>query len=69
MLKIIQVNIPFIDAIQQVPTYAKFLTDLITKKMKNSVSKKRLLTEQVSYVIQSKYLVKYKDPGDWKSSY
>jgi len=33
----VQINIPFLDAIQQVPSYAKFLKDLITVKLKNNV--------------------------------
>ena len=57
-----QINIPFLDAIQQVPTYAKFLKDLVTMKRMTNVPKKAFLTEQVSSIIQNKYLVKCKDP-------
>ena len=56
-------HIPFLDAIQQVPVYAKFLKDLVTMKRKTSVPKKAFLTEQISSIIQNKYLVKCKDPG------
>ena len=51
------------DAIQQVPTYAKFLKDLVTMKRKANVPKKAFLTKQVSSIIQNKYPVKCKDPG------
>ena len=56
-------NIPLLDMIKQVPTYAKFLKDLCTVKRGLNVTKKAFLTEQVSAIIQSKSLVKYKDPG------
>ena len=49
--------------IKQVPTYAKFLKDLCTVKRGLGIKKKAFLTEQVSAIIQSKTLVKYKDPG------
>ena len=39
--------VDFVDAIQQVPTYAKFLKDLVTMKRKTNVPKKAFLTEQV----------------------
>ena len=61
--KQVQINIPFLDAIQQVPAYAKFLNDLVTMKRKTNVPKKTFLTEQVSSIIQNKYPVKCKDPG------
>ena len=63
VFKQVQISIPFLDAIQQVPAYAKFLKDLVTMERKTNVSKKEFLTEQVSSIIQNKYLVKCKDPG------
>ena len=58
-----QINIPFLDAIQQVPAYAKLLKDLVIMKRKTNVPKKEFLTEQVNSIIQNKYPVKYKDLG------
>ena len=58
-----KVNIPLLDIIKQVPTYAKFLKDLYTVKKGLGIEKKAFLTEQVSAIIQSKTPVKYKDPG------
>jgi hypothetical protein len=52
----------FLDAIQQVPSYAKFLKDLVTVKRKTNVPKKAFLTEQVSSILQCKLPIKYKDP-------
>ncbi|XP_030923240.1 uncharacterized protein LOC115950136 [Quercus lobata] len=63
VFKQVQINIPFLDTIQQVPAYAKFLKDLVTMKRKTNVPKKAFLIEQVSSIIQNKYPVKCKDPG------
>jgi hypothetical protein len=63
VFKQVQINIPFLDAIQQVPAYAKFLKDLVTIKRKTNVPKKAYLTEQVSSILQCKFPIKYKDPG------
>ena len=56
-------NIPLLDMIKQVPTYAKFLKDMFTVKKGLGIEKRAFLTEQVSAIIQSKTPVKYKDPG------
>ena len=63
VFKQVQIDIPFLDAIQQVPAYVKFLKDLVTMNRKTNVPKKAFLTEQVSSIIQNKYPVKCKDPG------
>ncbi|XP_059438721.1 uncharacterized protein LOC132171426 [Corylus avellana] len=47
VFKQVQINIPFLDAIQQVPSYAKFFKDLITVKRKTNVPRKAFLTEQL----------------------
>ena len=63
VLRQVKVNIPLLDMIKQVPTYAKFLKDLCIVKKGLNIDKKSFLTEQVSAIIQCKTLVKYKDPG------
>ena len=63
VLRQVKVNIPLLDMIKQVLTYAKFLKDLFTVKRGLNIDKKALLTEQVSAIIQCKTPVKYKDPG------
>ncbi|KAL6320029.1 hypothetical protein AAG906_003126 [Vitis piasezkii] len=63
VLRQVKVNIPLLDMIKQVPTYAKFLKDLCTIKRGLNVNKKAFLTEQVSVIIQCKSPLKYKDPG------
>ena len=63
VLREVKVNIPLLDMIKQVPTYAKFLKDLCTVKRSLNVNKKVFLTEQSSAIIGNKTPVKYKDPG------
>ena len=57
----VKVNIPLLDMIKQVPTYAKFLKDLCMVERGLNVNKKAFLTEQVSAIIECKTPVKYKD--------
>ncbi|RVW13070.1 Retrovirus-related Pol polyprotein from transposon 17.6 [Vitis vinifera] len=63
VLRQVKVNIPLLDMIKQVLTYAKFLKDLCTIKRGLIVNKKAFLTEQVSAILQCKSPLKYKDPG------
>jgi hypothetical protein len=63
VFKQVQINFPFLDAIQQVPLYVKFLKDLVTIKRKTNVPKKAYLIEQVSSILQCKLPIKYKDHG------
>jgi hypothetical protein len=52
VFKQVQINIPFLDDIQQIPSYGKFLKDLVTVKRKTNVPKKAFMTEQVSAILQ-----------------
>jgi hypothetical protein len=52
-----------LDAIKQVPSYAKFLKDLCTVKRKLNVKKKAFLAEQISVILLNNNDLKYKDPG------
>ena len=51
VLRQVKVNIPLLDMIKQVPTYAKFLKDLCTVKKGLGINKKVFLTEQVNSII------------------
>ncbi|XP_040947357.1 uncharacterized protein [Gossypium hirsutum] len=59
----VQVNVPLIDAIKQVPRYAKFLKELCTSKRKLSGNEISSLCENVSAVFRKKLPTKCKDPG------
>ncbi|GAV74700.1 hypothetical protein CFOL_v3_18180 [Cephalotus follicularis] len=65
LFKQVQINLPLLDAIRQVPAYAKFLKDLCTtkRKLKTYIPKTVHLTEQVSAVLSNKLPPKLKDPG------
>ncbi|KAL5565104.1 hypothetical protein UlMin_028268 [Ulmus minor] len=58
----VQVNIPLLDAIKQVPTYAKFLKELCTNKRKLKGNEIVNFSENVSAVLQRKIPPKCKDP-------
>ncbi|CAN6562633.1 unnamed protein product [Malus baccata var. baccata] len=61
----VQVNIPLLDAIKQVPRYAKFFKELCTSR-KRILSKEVVkVSENVSAVLQRKLPTKYKDPGSF----
>src|SRR4051812_29800748 len=63
MFKKLEINIPFLEALEQMPTYAKFMKDIISKKRtidRDSV----ILTETCSAILQGmKIPVKKKDRG------
>ena len=63
LFKKVHINIPLLDAVKQVPAYAKFLKDLCTHKRKIQVSKKVFLTENVSSILKYNTPPKFKDPG------
>ncbi|XP_019237938.1 PREDICTED: uncharacterized protein LOC109218070 [Nicotiana attenuata] len=62
ILKQLLVNIPFVEAFQEMPGFAKYLKDLITKKRttKNEVVN---VTHQVSSIIATTTFQKKEDPG------
>ncbi|CAN6711772.1 unnamed protein product [Malus baccata var. baccata] len=64
----VQINLPLIDAIKNIPSYVKFLKDVCTMKKKLVDSKKVILTEQCSAVLLHKLLPKKKDPGSFTIS-
>ncbi|RVW33951.1 Retrovirus-related Pol polyprotein from transposon 17.6, partial [Vitis vinifera] len=65
VLRQVKVNIPLLDMIKQVPTYAKFLKDLCTVKRGLQVTKNAFLTEQVSAIIRCEFapILCYKQLG------
>ncbi|CAN6557462.1 unnamed protein product [Malus baccata var. baccata] len=61
----VQVNIPLLDAIKQVPRYAKFLKELCTTRKRISNKEVVKVSENVSAVLQRKLPPKCKDPGSF----
>ncbi|CAN6707622.1 unnamed protein product [Malus baccata var. baccata] len=61
----VQVNIPLLDAIKQVPRYAKFLKELCTTRKRISTKEVVKVGENVSAILQRKLPPKCKDPGNF----
>ncbi|KAM1727828.1 hypothetical protein ACFX12_018410 [Malus domestica] len=64
-LRKVEINIPLLDAIKQIPSYAKVLNDCCTHKRKFKEHEKVALTEEVSAVLLRKLPLKLKDPGSF----
>ncbi|KAL8498600.1 hypothetical protein ACS0TY_021804 [Phlomoides rotata] len=59
------INIPFYDALEQMPNYAKFLEDLISKKRRIEGPKTVKFTEESSEILQRNLPKKLKDLGSF----
>ncbi|CAN6713111.1 unnamed protein product [Malus baccata var. baccata] len=62
LFKKVHINIPFLDAVKQIPSYAKFLKDICTNKKRFVEHEKVMLSEECSAVLQQKLPPKLKDP-------
>ncbi|XP_015940185.1 uncharacterized protein LOC107465732 [Arachis duranensis] len=69
IFKKLQINIPFADALEQMPLYAKFLKELMTRKRNKGEKETVVLTEECSAIIQKKLPQKLKDPGSFQIPY
>ncbi|KAL5578566.1 hypothetical protein UlMin_020265 [Ulmus minor] len=65
MFRKVHVNIPLLDAIRQVPHYAKFLKELCTNKHKLKGNERVSVGENVSAILQQKLPPTCKDPGSF----
>ncbi|KAL0399653.1 UNVERIFIED_CONTAM: Retrovirus-related Pol polyprotein from transposon.6 [Sesamum radiatum] len=65
IFKKIHVNIPLIDALSQMPSYAKFLKEVISNKRKWENGETVKLNEECSAILQNKLPPKLKDPGSF----
>lgn len=65
VFKKLHINIPFADALVQMPSYAKFLKDILSNKRKLEEHETVMLTEESSAMIQKKLPPKLKDPGSF----
>ncbi|XP_076949134.1 uncharacterized protein LOC143621663 [Bidens hawaiensis] len=54
MFKQLRINLPFVEALQHMPKYAKFLKDLLSNKKKQEGLSTVCLTEECSAVVQNK---------------
>ncbi|MCI24086.1 hypothetical protein A2U01_0045269, partial [Trifolium medium] len=63
IMKQLHINIPLIEAIQQMPYYSKFMKDVLTKRRRTGEFKTVALTQECSQMVQGKLPPKLKDPG------
>ncbi|PIN12571.1 DNA-directed DNA polymerase [Handroanthus impetiginosus] len=64
-LEKLHINIPFAEALEQMPSYVKFMKDILSKKRRIGDYKTVALTEECSAIIQNKLPPKLKDPGSF----
>ncbi|XP_055960526.1 uncharacterized protein LOC126667263 [Mercurialis annua] len=63
--KKIELNIPILQALAKMPSYAKFLKELVSNKSKLEEYATVALTEECSAILQKKLPPKLKDPGSF----
>ncbi|KAH9801672.1 hypothetical protein KPL71_001111 [Citrus sinensis] len=62
VLKQLHINIPFVEALEQMPNYVKFLKDILARKRRLGEFETVALTQKISHMLQSKIPTKVKDP-------
>nr|XP_025670113.1 uncharacterized protein LOC112769873 [Arachis hypogaea] len=65
IFKKLEINLQLIEALEQMPLYAKFLKELINKKRSWKEKETVILTQECSAVIQKGLPPKLKDPGSF----
>ncbi|XP_057994381.1 uncharacterized protein LOC110671527 [Hevea brasiliensis] len=65
VLKKLYINIPFTDVISQMPSYAKFLREILSNKRRLEDYETVALTEECSAILQNKLPPKLKDLGSF----
>src|SRR3954464_14412704 len=68
MFRGLHINIPFADVLEQMPRYAKYLKEMITKKRKWAEHETVMLTEESSALLRKKLPPKLSDPGSFSIS-
>ncbi|CAM8931491.1 unnamed protein product [Rhodiola kirilowii] len=61
----VEINIPLLEAIRQIPRYSKFLKELCTNRRRGTQPDQELMSRNVSAVIQRKVPPKCGDPGTY----
>ena len=56
---------PFVEALEQMPNYVKFLKDILARKRRPGEFETVALTQESSHMLHSKILTKLKDPGSF----
>ena len=69
VFKKLHINIPFADALEQMPSYVKFIKDILSKKRRLLDFKTVNPTEECSATLKRKLPQKLKDPGSFTILY
>ena len=64
-LRTLEIKIPFAEALEQIPSYAKFMKEILSHKKDWRETEKVFLTEECSAVILKSLPEKLKDPGSF----
>lgn len=62
MLKQLYINILLVEVWEQMPSYIKFLKDILSKKQRIGEFKTVVLTQECSGMVQERIPIKMKDP-------
>ncbi|XP_022864646.1 uncharacterized protein LOC111384579 [Olea europaea var. sylvestris] len=62
VFKKLHINIPFAEALEQMPSYVKFMKDILSNKRRLEEYETVALTEERSAILQKKLPPKFKDP-------
>ncbi|XP_061351885.1 uncharacterized protein LOC133296847 [Gastrolobium bilobum] len=65
ILKQLQINIPFVEALQHMPSYIKFMKDILSRKRRIEEFETVALTKEYSSIVSTKVPPKMKDPGSF----
>ncbi|KAL5566422.1 hypothetical protein UlMin_029586 [Ulmus minor] len=65
IFKSLHINLPFVDMLEQMPKYAKFLKEVLSNKRRLEGNEKVMLTEECSAILQRKLPQKLKDSGSF----
>ena len=65
IFKKLHINIPFIEALEQMPGYVKFMKDILSKKRKLGNYETIALSKESSAILQQKLPPNLKDPGSF----
>ncbi|KAJ0520261.1 putative nucleotidyltransferase, Ribonuclease H [Helianthus annuus] len=65
LFKQLHINLPFVEALAQMPKYAKFLKDILSNKKKLEELSHVSLSEECSAVLQNRLPKKMTDPGSF----
>ena len=65
VFKKLYINILFTDALEKMPSYVKFMKEILSKKRRVSNFETVILTKECSAILQRKLPQKLKDPGSF----